>query len=195
MQQAIALPLPRGTRLAPYHDPVQIGSDEALARRAARGDERAFEELVVRHQDKLYTLALRVTLSEADAYDCVQEGLIAAWRALPRFRGDARFSTWMYRIVVRKAYDALDRRRRAPEPVEELHAVAPEAQPEARLDLIAALEGLEPDFRVVAVACDILGMSMEQAGAMLEVPTGTVKSRLHRAREQLAQALEPDRTG
>jgi len=73
--------------------------------------------------------------------------------------------------------------------------VAPEAQPEARLDLIAALDGLEPDFRVVAVACDILGMSMEQAGAMLEVPTGTVKSRLHRAREQLAQALEPDRTG
>jgi RNA polymerase sigma-70 factor (ECF subfamily) len=174
---------------------VQIGSDEALARRAARGDEAAFEELVVRHQDKLYTLALRVTLSEADAYDCVQEGLVAAWRALPRFRGDARFSTWMYRIVVRKAYDAIDRRKRTPEPVDELHAVAPESRPEERLDLIAALDRLDPDFRVVAVACDILGMSMEQAGAMLELPTGTVKSRLHRAREQLAQALEPGRTG
>ena len=83
MQQAIALPLPRAARAPAYHEPVQIGSDEALARRAARGDEAAFEELVVRHQDKLYTLALRVTLSEADAYDCVQEGLIAAWRALP----------------------------------------------------------------------------------------------------------------
>ena len=195
MQHALAFPLPRATRVAPYHEPVQIGSDEALARRAARGDERAFEELVVRHQDKLYTLALRVTLSEADAYDCVQEGLIAAWRALPRFRGDARFSTWMYRIVVRKAYDAIERRRRTPEPVEELQAVAPETQPEARLDLIAALGDLDPDFRVVAVACDILGMSMEDAGTMLELPTGTVKSRLHRAREQLAQTLEPDRTG
>jgi RNA polymerase sigma-70 factor, ECF subfamily len=195
MQHALALPLPRAARLAPYHEPVQIGSDEALARRAARGDERAFEELVVRHQDKLYTLALRVTLSEADAYDCVQEGLIAAWRALPRFRGDARFSTWMYRIVVRKAYDSIERRRRTPEPVEELQAVAPEAQPEARLDLIAALGGLDPDFRVVAVACDILGMSMEDAGTMLELPTGTVKSRLHRARQQLAKTLEPDRTG
>ena len=151
--------------------------------------------LFIRHQDKLYTLALRVTLSEADAYDCVQEGLIAAWRALPRFRGDARFSTWMYRIVVRRAYDAIDRRKRTPEPVEELHAVAPEAQPEARLDLIAALESLDPDFRVVAVACDILGMSMEQAGEMLELPTGTVKSRLHRAREQLPQTLEPGRMG
>jgi RNA polymerase sigma-70 factor, ECF subfamily len=195
MHDALALPLPHAARLAPYHEPVQIGSDEALARRAARGDERAFEELVVRHQDKLYTLALRVTLSEADAYDCVQEGLIAAWRALPRFRGDARFSTWMYRIVVRKAYDAIDRRRRTPEPVEELAAVAPEAQPEARMDLIAALADLDPDFRVVAVACDILGMSMEDAGTMLELPTGTVKSRLHRAREQLAKTLEPDRTG
>jgi RNA polymerase sigma-70 factor (ECF subfamily) len=194
MHQALALPLPRGTRLAPYHEPVHIGSDEALARRAARGDERAFEELVVRHQDKLYTLALRVTLSEADAYDCVQEGLIAAWRALPRFRGDARFSTWMYRIVVRKAYDAIERRRRTPEPVEELQAVAPAGQPEARIDLIAALGRLDPDFRVVAVACDILGMSMEEAGTMLELPSGTVKSRLHRAREQLAQSLEPDRT-
>jgi len=194
MQQAFAFPLPRAARVAPYHEPVQIGSDEALARRAGRGDERAFEELVVRHQDKLYTLALRVTLSEADAYDCVQEGLIAAWRALPRFRGDARFSTWMYRIVLRKAYDAIERRRRTPEPVEELRAVAPETQPETRLDLIAALAGLDPDFRVVAVACDILGMSMEDAGTMLELPTGTIKSRLHRAREQLAQTLEPDRT-
>jgi RNA polymerase sigma-70 factor, ECF subfamily len=195
MQEAFALPLPRRARVAAYHEPVRIGSDEALARRAARGDEAAFEELVVRHQDKLYTLALRVTLSEADAYDCVQEGLIAAWRALPRFRGDARFSTWMYRIVVRKAYDAIDRRRRTPEPVEDVQAVAPEGQPEARLDLIAALGALEPEFRVVAVACDILGMSMEQAGAMLELPAGTVKSRLHRARGQLAQALEPDRMG
>jgi RNA polymerase sigma-70 factor (ECF subfamily) len=195
MDHVFALPLPRAARVAPYHEPVQIGSDEALARRAARGDEAAFEELVVRHQDKLYTLALRVTLSEADAYDCVQEGLIAAWRALPGFRGDARFSTWMYRIVVRKAYDAIDRRRRTPEPVEELHAVAPQAQPEARIDLIAALADLDPDFRVVAVACDILGMSMDDAGAMLALPTGTVKSRLHRARDQLAQALEPDRTG
>jgi RNA polymerase sigma-70 factor (ECF subfamily) len=195
MDHVFALPLPRAARVAPYHEPVQIGSDEALARRAARGDEAAFEELVVRHQDKLYTLALRVTLSEADAYDCVQEGLIAAWRALPDFRGDARFSTWMYRIVVRKAYDAIDRRRRTPEPVEELHAVAPQAQPEARIDLIAALADLDPDFRVVAVACDILGMSMDDAGAMLALPTGTVKSRLHRARDQLAQALEPDRTG
>ena len=169
MQQAIALPLPRGARVPAYHEPVQIGSDEALARRAARGDEAAFEELVVRHQDKLYTLALRVTLSEADAYDCVQEGLIAAWRALPRFRGDARFSTWMYRIVVRKAYDAIDRRRRTPEPVEELHAVAPEAQPEARLDLIAALEGLEPGLprrrRRLRHPRDVDGAGRRDAGA------------------------------
>ena len=61
---------------------VQIASDEVLARRAADGDESAFEELVVRYQDRLYTLALRITLSDADAYDCVQEGLVSAWRGL-----------------------------------------------------------------------------------------------------------------
>ena len=194
MQQAVALPLPR-TRASPaYHGPVQIASDEALARRAARGDEGAFEQLVVRHQDRLYTLALRVTLSEADAYDCVQEGLIAAWRALPRFRGEARFSTWMYRIVIRKAYDALERRRRAAEPTAELEAVAVDPPADARIDLIDALSNLEPDFRVVAVACDIVGMSMEETAAMLDLPAGTVKSRLHRARARLAETLEPDRT-
>ena len=75
---------------------------------------------MLRHQERLYTLALRVTLNEADARDCVQEGLISAWRSMPRFRGDAKFSTWMYRIVMRKAYDAMDKRKRTAEPVEEL---------------------------------------------------------------------------
>jgi RNA polymerase sigma-70 factor (ECF subfamily) len=193
VQHAIALPLPVGARATAYDERVHDASDETLARRAGRGDERAFEELVVRHQDRLYTLALRVTLSDADAYDCVQEGLVAAWRALPRFRGDARFSTWMHRIVVRKAYDAIDRRRRAAEPSDTIDAVAPAAPLDAHLDLHAALAALEPDFRVVVAACDIVGMSMDEAAEMLELPAGTVKSRLHRARARLAAALEPDR--
>lgn len=185
---AIAAPLPR--RAAAYHGQVQPQSDEALARRAAGGDSAAFEELVVRHQDKLYTLALRVTGSDADARDCVQEGLIAAWRALDRFRGDARFSTWMYRIVLRKAYDAIDRRRRLPQPTEELQAVAHSVDAGERLDLLAALNGLDLDFRTVAVACDVLGLSMEEAGQLLDLPPGTIKSRLHRARARLAEQLE-----
>jgi RNA polymerase sigma-70 factor (ECF subfamily) len=190
MAVAVALPVPRLGRPAAYDWRVQSQPDEVLARRAAGGDAAAFEELVVRHQDRLFTLALRVTGSEADARDCVQEGLIAAWRALGRFRGDARFSTWMYRIVLRKAYDAIDRRRRLPQPVEDVQAFAPAADPADRIDLMAALYALDLEFRTVAVACDVLGLSMEEAGELLELPPGTVKSRLHRARARLAERME-----
>jgi RNA polymerase sigma-70 factor (ECF subfamily) len=171
---------------------VESASDEVLARRAANGDESAFEQLVLRYQDRLYTLALRVTLSEADAYDCVQEGLVSAWRGLAGFRFDARFSTWVYRIVMRKAYDVLDRRARTAEPVDEVPAVAVEPPADARLDLIDALALLEPDFRAVAVACDVVGMSMDEAAIALDLPAGTVKSRLHRARARLAQTLQTE---
>lgn len=194
MATAIALPHPLSGRPAAYDPAVhESSSDEQLARRAARGDTGAFEQLVERHQHRLYTLALRMTLSEADARDCVQEGLIAAWRSIHRFRGDARFSTWMYRIVVRKAYDVLDRRARSAVPVAELAAVAAAASSDERLDLIAALSRLEPEFRAVAVACDVLGMSMQEAAEALSVPPGTVRSRLHRARARLAAALEGER--
>jgi RNA polymerase sigma-70 factor (ECF subfamily) len=171
---------------------VQSASDEVLARRAADGDESAFEELVVRYQDRLYTLALRVTQSEADAYDCVQEGLVSAWRGLGGFRFDARFSTWVYRIVMRKAYDVLERRARTAEPVDEVPAVSVEAPLDTRLDLLSALSQLEPEFRVVAVACDVVGMSMDEAALALDLPAGTVKSRLHRARARLAETLQTE---
>jgi RNA polymerase sigma-70 factor (ECF subfamily) len=167
---------------------VQSASDEVLARRAADGDESAFEELVVRYQDRLYTLALRITLSEADAYDCVQEGLVSAWRGLGNFRFNARFSTWIYRIVVRKAYDVLERRGRTAEPVDEVPAISVDSPVEARLDLLGALA----EFRVVAVACDVVGMSMDEAAIALDLPAGTVKSRLHRARARLADSLRTE---
>ena len=192
----MALPRLPATPAATYHGRMRLqdASDEWLAKRAARGDADAFEQLVLRYQDRLYTLALRVTLSEPDARDCVQEGLISAWRAIDRFRGDARFSTWIYRIVLRKAYDVLDRRRRSADPVEEIAAVSHDRSSDDRLDLIAALAVLEPEFRAAAVACDVIGMSMDEAAEALGVPAGTVKSRLHRARTRLAAELETNRT-
>ena len=195
MAQAVALPYPLPSRRAPYHGGVRLdaASDEWLAGRAARGDHAAFEQLVLRYQDRLYTLALRVTLNDADAHDCVQDGFISAWRAMERFRGDARFSTWMYRIVLRKAYDVLDRRKRQATPTDEVPGTAVEAQLDSRLDLDAALAALEPDFRAVAVACDVLGLSMEDAGEALGLPAGTVKSRLYRARARLAEQLQDER--
>jgi RNA polymerase sigma-70 factor, ECF subfamily len=196
MTEAIAITLPPAAWPAAYHAPVRLrdASDEWLAKRSARGDADAFEQLVLRYQDRLYTLALRITLSDADARDCVQEGLISAWRAIDRFRGDARFSTWIYRIVLRKAYDTLDRRRRSADPVEEIIAISHDRSSDDRLDLIAALGVLEPEFRAAAVACDVIGMSMDEAAEALGVPAGTVKSRLHRARARLAAELETNRT-
>lgn len=189
MPDALAVALPRLVPPRTYDGLVRTVSDEVLARRAAHGDASAFEELVVRYQDRLYTLALRITMSDADAYDCVQEGLIAAWRGLGSFRFDARFSTWIYRIVVRKAYDVLERRGRAAEPVDEVPAVSVDSPADARLDLLAALARLEPEFRLVAVACDVVGLSMDEAAAVLDLPPGTVKSRLHRARARLVETL------
>ena len=190
---AATYPSALARRRAPAYDEL-VGepSDETLARRAAGGDTRAFEELVVRHQDRLYTLALRVTMSESDAYDCVQEALISAWRGLPRFRGEARLSTWLYRIVLRKAYDVVERRRRSPLPDADPPAQAVETPIAERLDILAALARLEPDFRAVAVTCDILGLPMEEAAEVLGVPVGTVKSRLSRARSKLADMLTPE---
>ncbi len=193
MSYEAAISLGVRDRCRTYDLGVSQHSDEKLARLAARGDASAFEELVVRYQDRLYTLALRITSSDADARDCVQEGLISAWRAIDRFRGDARFSTWIYRIVVRKAYDVIDRRKRLPTPVDELPAVAANLDRGASIDLMDALAGLDIDFRTVIAACDIVGMSMEETAELLDVPPGTVKSRLHRARAQLATTLDPER--
>ncbi|HUZ83203.1 MAG TPA: sigma factor-like helix-turn-helix DNA-binding protein, partial [Gaiellales bacterium] len=106
---------------------------------------------------------------------------------------DARFSTWMYRIVIRKAYDAIERRARLALPTDRIEAVAVDPSVDDRVDLTAALARLEPGFRAVAVACDVLGMSMDEAAAALELPAGTVRSRLHRARARLAEALDPER--
>src|SRR5690242_4638441 len=196
VNDAMALPRLLAAPAATYDGRMRLqdASDEWLAKRAARGDADAFKQLVLRYQDRLYTLALRVTLSEPDARDCVQEGLISAWRAIDRFRGDARFSTWIYRIVIRKAYDALDRRKRLALPVEAIDVPDVERSTEDRLDLMAALATLEPDFRAAVVACDIVGMSMDEAADALGAPPGTVKSRLSRARERLAQHLEANRT-
>jgi RNA polymerase sigma-70 factor (ECF subfamily) len=192
---ALILPLPFARPAAAYDGRMRLqdASDEWLAGRAARGDTDAFEQLVLRYQDRLYTLALRVTLSEPDARDCVQEGLISAWRAMDRFRGDARFSTWIYRIVVRKAYDAIDKRKRTAEPVEEIVVPTTDRSADDRLDLIAALAVLEPEFRAAVVACDIVGMGMDEAAEALGVPSGTVKSRLSRARTRMAAELEGHR--
>jgi RNA polymerase sigma-70 factor (ECF subfamily) len=171
---------------------VAPGSDAALARRAAKGDRAAFESIVARHRDRVYTIALRVVGNEADAEDALQETFVAAWRALGGFGGRSQLSTWLYRIAVNKSHDVIARRRPAaalddvPEPAARRDEVEASAQ---RAAIAAALAALPLEFRTAAVLCDVLGLTPGEAAEVLDVPAGTVKSRSFRARALLARQL------
>ena len=168
--------------------------ERMLIRRLQQRDERAFAEVMRLYQHKVYNVVFRMVGSREEAEDIAQEVFVTVFKHVDSFRGDAKFSTWMYRIVMRKAYDALDKRKRTPQPVDELPLTVVEPQIADRLDLDAALAQLEPDFRAAAVACDVVGLSMDEAAEVLGVPAGTVKSRLFRARDRLAVILDPERS-
>lgn len=165
--------------------------DELLVRRAQRGDRFAFETLVERHQSRLFTLAGRVLGSRQDAEDAVQEALVRAWLALPRFRRDARFSTWLYRICLNAAHDVRARKRlRVAE--EEPETADPRdhfAEHELSGQLQRALDKLDENYRVAVVLSDVLGCSYAEVAQLTGVPEGTVKSRIFRGRSELAQLL------
>lgn len=165
--------------------------DEVLVRRAQRGERFAFEQLVERHEQRLYTLAARVLGSRDDAADAVQEALLRAWLALPKFRGDARFSTWLYRIVVNAAHDVRAKRRE--QPIEDLSEPADPrdrfADQELSGELQRALDALDEGYRVAVVLYDVLGCSYAEIAEMTGVAEGTVKSRIFRGRSELAERL------
>jgi RNA polymerase sigma-70 factor, ECF subfamily len=167
------------------HDP-----DGPLVDRAKRGDRWAFEQLVERHQHRLFTLAARTLGSPDDAGDAVQEAFLRAWLALPRFRGGARFSTWLYRICLNAAHD--QRLKRRAEPVELVERPDPRdafAASELSGELQDALDALDETYRVAVVLYDVLGCSYAEIAEMTGVPEGTVKSRIYRGRTELAQRL------
>ena len=169
---------------------------------AARlGDRPAFDELVRRTYVDTYTLALRLTADEEDARDVVQESYLRAWKGLPTFRGDAQFSTWMYRITANTAYSVVKRRRRhrtepidaMPEDPIELHPdlqPADAAEASALLDELAvALDQLPPKLRVLVVLKDVYGLSHEEIADELGISVAAAKVRLHRGRRKLRDLL------
>jgi len=174
------------------------GTDEELVRRAQRGDRAAFDELVVRHRDRVYAVALRLTRNPADAEDALQDTFLNAYRALGRFGGRARVSTWLYRIAANASYDVINRRHGRDQALEDRldDPAAPGdsfAQSAQRQALERALAALPDEFREAVVLCDIAGLGAGEAAELLGVPAGTVKSRVFRARALLAVALrEPD---
>ena len=167
-------------------------TDIELAQRARHGDMDAFHGLVDRHGLYLYGLAASLLGNADDAEDAVQETLAGAFRGLRAFRGQSSVKTWLTGILVRQAARHFRRGRLrtgslqlAPEPAE-AHA-APKA--DVRLDVQAAIMALRPDHREVIVLREMHGLSYEEIAQALQVPPGTVESRLFRARRELQELL------
>jgi RNA polymerase sigma-70 factor (ECF subfamily) len=171
--------------------------------RARAGDAAAFRLLVERYSDRAYGLAFRMLGSPSDAQEVAQDAFVRAWRALPRFRGESSFSTWLHRIVVRRALDrsaTLKSRKARETGIEDLDSVEPLAAAAApipgdlarRLDrLLGALSDLQ---RAVVVLYYYEDHSVEHVAQSLSIPVGTVKTHLHRARALLRTAwIEEDR--
>ncbi len=168
---------------------------------AKAGDRQAFEELVRRTYLDTYTLALRLTANEEDARDVVQETYLRAWKGIGRFRGDAQFTTWLYRITANTASTAVQRRRRLrTERLDDLHDLEdhrletrPEEAAESAADLAivaVALDSLAPKLRAVVVLKDVYGLPHEAIAEELGISVTAAKVRLHRGRKQLREQLD-----
>ncbi|HMA47689.1 MAG TPA: RNA polymerase sigma factor SigM [Frankiaceae bacterium] len=180
--------------------PLVADDDRALLRRHVDGDPYAFDLLVRRHRDQAWAIALRTLHDPDEAADAVQEAFVSAYRAAGSFRGDAQVSTWLHRIVVNACLDRLRRRRARPTvPLDEdLPLAAPGdaiAERETRLVVQEALSRLPAEQRLAIILVDLEGRPVEEAGRILGVPAGTVKSRCCRGRARLAALLGHLRAG
>jgi RNA polymerase sigma-70 factor (ECF subfamily) len=161
-------------------------------RRAQQGDEEAFEELVRLHMADVYRFARGVVGDATAAEDVVQEAFLKAYRSLPRFRRQAKFSTWLFRITRNCAIDAL-RRNALQERIRRLAPVETDKpDPSLRTALRSAVADLPTELREVFVLVEIFGYSYPETASILGVPVGTVKSRMHRTRQQLARSLSDE---
>ena len=172
-------------------------SDEVLLAAHLRGDPAAFGQLVARHERRIYGLCLRILGNREDAEDATQEAFVAALRKASSFRRAAAFSTWLYRIAVNAATDQARRRGRARlaalDPEDAGLAVDPGGElgevVAAAVTVQTALAQVPEEFRVAVVLCDLYRLPYADAAQVLEVPVGTVKSRVFRGRAALAERL------
>jgi len=181
--------------------------DHELVRRHLAGDSDAFREIVARHRERVYALAVRICGRPEDALDVTQDVFVGAFRKLSTFRYEAMLSTWLHRMTVNAALDLARRRSRHEHaPLEDAAAVGdpapgPEEHAVAALRAAAvhrALSSLSPEFRAVIVLHDLHDLDYRGVADTLGLPLGTVKSRIHRARLELARVLrdlEPETGG
>ncbi len=172
--------------------------DHLLVRQARRGSDRAFAVLVRAHQRSLYCTAYSILGSSWDASDAVQDAFLQAYAKLDTLRDPARFKPWLLRILVRACYDTIGARRRfvptaqvpepgdGPERTGEAHEFV---GTESQLDLLRAIRGLEEDHRTVIALRYFHDLKVDDIADVLDVPVGTVKSRINRALARLAESL------
>lgn len=180
-------------------------SDVELAHATARGDGQAFRVLIDRHIGDLFRLALSLSGTRADAEDICQETLIGAYKGVKNFDGRSAFKTWLTRILLRQAAKNWKKKKRrnsisleAPAGRDEsggaargsMEPRAAVADPDVRLDLLAMIERLGPEHQQVVVLRELQGLSYEQIAQALDIPCGTVESRLYRARAELRKLLK-----
>ncbi len=175
-------------------------TDEALVRRFQDGSVEAFGSLVARHGTRVFNVCLRILGDPDEAADASQDTFVTALRKLHTFRGDAAFTTWLHRVAVNACYDSLRRKRRRPMlqivtegegEHSEPSLPAPDHADDVALsvDVARALQAVPEDFRVALVMADVGDLPYEEISRVLDVPVGTVKSRVFRGRAALGRAL------
>jgi RNA polymerase sigma-70 factor (ECF subfamily) len=187
---------------------VAKDTDKELVRRVKKGDKQAFDLLFSRYQHKILNLVSRYLRDQQDVEDVTQEAFIKAFRALPRFRGESAFYTWLYRIAINTAKNHLVARSRRPpgvdvdiddaEFMDGTDVLRESESPEAVLSrdelsevINATLSELPDDLRSAVTLREFDGLSYEQIAEIMDCPVGTVRSRIFRAREAIDQRIEP----
>jgi RNA polymerase sigma-70 factor (ECF subfamily) len=180
-----------------------VDNEQALLQRARKGNSDAYAALVEEHQRYIYNLALRLLKDENEALDLTQETFVRAWTALPNFRGQSQFRTWLYRIATNLCYNRLPNLRRSLTDLgDDVISELPETDlvfdnpargfesRELRSYLHHAIENLDENYRLLLSLRYQNELSYEEIASMLNLPLGTVKTGLFRAKEQLRRALE-----
>ena len=172
---------------------------EHIIARARRGDADAFEQLVAAYRNQVFRLALRMCGNEADADEVAQEAFLSAWKGLPNFRGESRFSTWLYQLTTHAAIDLLRREKRqaAAEDIDGITAaddgLSPQQQverAETRREVRSALMQLPEEYRTALVLREIQQLSYEEIAQATGAKSGTIKSRISRGRGLLRKFLQ-----
>ncbi len=189
---------------------MPLPNEQAIVERASNGDLPAFEVLVKAYEAKLYNTAFRMVSDSEDAMDIVQDVFLKIYQALPDFRGDSKFSTWIYRICVNASLDHLRKRKKAKVYSLDTPVVLSDSEVQRQVEdtgdstedivetrflgerVLDILNDLDSHYRVVLILCDVQGYSYQEISEILDMSLGTVKSRIHRARNIVRKLIHEE---